>query len=127
MAHSDDSDEVRPKMLGRLNRLAGLAGERDPARIRQRILENLDELTGLCLERERTYVTKDGDERSYADPDLKTALSAQLAGARILGADESAGIGASDAEHVDALVRKARRVIAAKQAAESGAAASETH
>jgi hypothetical protein len=114
-----EDDEPNPKVLGRLNRLAGLAGETNAGRIRQRVLENLDALTQLCLERERSYVTREGEERSYPDPELKTALSAQLAGARILGVDEGAGAGAVDEAAVSALVKRARRALAAKQAVET--------
>jgi hypothetical protein len=114
-----EDDEPNPKVLGRLNRLAGLAGETSAGRIRQRVLENLDALTQLCLERERSYVTREGEERSYPDPELKAALSAQLAGARILGVDEGAGAGAVDEAAVSALVKRARRALAAKQAVET--------
>lgn len=110
---ADPDDEPTDKVFGRLNRLSGLAGERDLGRIKRRVLENLDQLTALCLERQRTWTGKDGEERSYPDPDLKTALSAQLAGARILGVDEGA-TSPTDSDHVDVLLRKARKAIAAK-------------
>ena len=112
-------------MFGRLNRLAGLAGESNLGRIRQRVLANIDELTAMCLERERTWNGKDGEQRSYPDPDLKTALQAQLAGARILGVDEGGAV-TSDSDHLDALLRKARKAISAKSK-ENSSGEAKTH
>jgi hypothetical protein len=103
-----DSDE-RPK----LNRLAPLAGENDERIKRRKVLENLDALTTLCLQRERHYVTKDGEERSYPDPELKTALQTQLACARLLGVDEASPSVTDDV--LGELVAKARRVISRRQ------------
>lgn len=99
-----DAGQSEPVVL---NRLGALAGEASSAIKRRRLLENLDALTQACLQRDRHYVNKDGDERSYPDPDLKTALQAQLAGARILG-EANATV---TQEQFDDVVRKARRAI----------------
>jgi hypothetical protein len=88
--------------------LADLGSEQDPIKIRQRLLENLDSLTDACLCRTRTYQTKSGEEYEVPDPDLKTALGAQLAGARMLGVDGAVEVKV-DTSDLDALLARAKR------------------
>lgn len=116
-----DSDD-RPK----LNKLAALSDEPKAATKRRRVLENLDALTQLCLERRRTWVTKDGTECDAADPDLRTALQAQLAGARLLGVDETTKPVIEQVD-LDKLVRRARRAISARAEQQGKNAQDPTH
>ncbi len=108
---TDESEWFAPRWCRRLGRLAELGAERDPVRIRQRLLENLDTLTDACLCRSRTYHTKDGSEYEVPDPDLKTALGAQLAGARMLGVDGAVEVKVDTAE-LDELMGRAKRALA---------------
>ncbi len=106
---ADDQDWLGPRWARRLGRLAELGAERDPLKVRQRILENLDTLCDACLCRTRQYASKEG-LYEVPDPDLKTALGAQLAGARMLGVDGAVEVKVDTAD-LDALMAKAKRAL----------------
>ena len=106
----EDFAELAPKWIRRLGRLADLGSETDPLKVRQRLLENLDRLGDASLLRCRTYATKDGDTYTMPDPDLKTALGCQLAGARMLGVEGAVQIAEKiDATDLDAVLERAKR------------------
>lgn len=99
-----------------LNRVAELNRQRDPLLVRQSLLENIDRLTALALERTRVRLV--GEEVVESpDPDVRTALQAQIAAARLLGVDDAHEVFISlDTKHLDDLVAQARRALAAQQA-----------
>jgi hypothetical protein len=108
--------EKKPRWLKQLNRVAELNRTLDPLLVRQSLLENLDRLTDLCLSRARVRFVGDAGKRvETPDPDVKTALAAQLAAARLLGVDDIA-LG-TDERQLDDLVTQARRALSANREA----------
>ena len=106
----DSAEPTPPKWIRRLGRLADLGSEKDPLKVRQRLLENLDALTETCLLRTRSYATGKGELYTVPDPDLKTALGSQLAGARMLGVDGATETKV-DTSDLDALLARAKRAL----------------
>ena len=104
-----------PRWARGLNSVAALNRQRDPLLVRQSLLENIDRLTRLALGRERTRVV--GEQlMTCPDPDVKTALAAQLAAARLLGVDDAREVFlALDTRQLDDLVAQARRALAAQK------------
>ena len=114
-----------PKWTRQLGRLADLNGETDPLKIRQRILENLDTLCDAALCRTRTYGKNNAGELEVyevPDPDLKTALGAQLAGARMLGVDAEIKVNV-DTRDIDELLSRARKALRNRKEQADGDAA----
>ena len=107
---ADDQDWLAPRWVKRLGRLSELGPNTTPAQLRQRLLENLDALCDSCLQRQREYTNREGESRVVPDPDLKTALGAQLAGARMLGVEGAVSVETKvDVADLDDLLKRAKR------------------
>jgi hypothetical protein len=110
---ADDQDWLAPSWVRRLGRLAELGSLNDPVKVRQRLLENLDAICDSALQKVRTYERRDGEKYDVPDPDLKTALGCQLAGARMLGVEGAVSIETKvDMSDLDELLKRAKRKLA---------------
>jgi hypothetical protein len=118
--HQDTARKAKvPRWVRSLNRVAELNRQTDPLLVRQSLLENLDRLTETALSRARVrFVGEDGTRVETPDPDVRTALQAQLAAARLLGVDEARDVlMLTDARQLDDLVSQARRALKANREA----------